>query len=88
MAVDPSVEERIARVLRSQNGAITYEQMIGAGLTRAAVRARVARRALVAVFYRVYVAGDPLMLPLARETAALLSLGRAAVLSHRSAAAI
>lgn len=88
MAVNMHVEDRIARVLRSQNAAITYEQLIAAGLTWAAVRARVNRRALVAVFYGVYVAGDPVLLPLALETAALLSLGPAAALSHRSAAAI
>jgi very-short-patch-repair endonuclease len=87
MAADPRVEERITNLLRSQNAAITYEQLIAAGLTRGAVRARVARRTLAAVFYRVYVAGDPVMLPLARETAALLSLGDA-VLSHRSAAGV
>jgi very-short-patch-repair endonuclease len=87
MAVDRRVEERVARVLRSQNAAITYEQLIAAGLSRAAIRARVARGALVAVFYRVYVAGDPVMLPLAAETSALLSLGDA-VLSHRSAATV
>jgi very-short-patch-repair endonuclease len=87
MAVDAHIEQRITRVLRSQNAAITYKQLIAAGLTWAAVRARVNRRALVAVFYRVYVAGDPVMLPLARETAALLSVGDA-VLSHRSAAAV
>jgi very-short-patch-repair endonuclease len=87
MAVDPRAEEQIARILRSQNAVITYEQLIGAGLTRAAARARIARGALTAVFHRVYVAGDPSMVPLARETAALLSLGDA-VLSHRSAAAV
>ena len=87
MAVDPRADERISHLLRSQNAAITYEQLIGAGLTWAGIRARVARRALVPIFYRVYVAGDSDLIPLSRETAALLSLGDA-VLSHRSAAAV
>jgi very-short-patch-repair endonuclease len=36
----------------------------------------------------VYIAGDPELLPLARESAALLSLGATSLLSHRTAAAI
>jgi very-short-patch-repair endonuclease len=36
----------------------------------------------------VYIVGDPELLPLASESAALLSFGEDAVLSHRSAAAI
>ena len=57
-------------------------------MTRAAIRARVKRGGLVAVFRDIYVAGDPELLPLARESAALLSLGPASFLSHRTAAAI
>jgi very-short-patch-repair endonuclease len=87
MAVDPWAEKAIEEILRSQNAAVTHAQLIGAGLTRSAIRARVARQALTPVFHRVYVAGDPALIPLARESAALLSLGDA-VLSHRSAAAV
>lgn len=86
VAVDQGAEEQVARVLRSQNAAITYEQLVGAGLTWAAIRARVARGVLVPIFHRVYISGSPVPLPLARETAALLSL-KGSVLSHRSAAA-
>lgn len=87
MARDPTVEGRITQLLRTQNAAVTYQQLISAGLTRSAVRARVARGALAAVYRGVYVAGDPALIPLAGESAVLLSLGDA-VLSHRSAAAI
>jgi very-short-patch-repair endonuclease len=87
MGVDRRSEERITRVLRAQNAAITCEQLLDAGLTWDAIRARVARHTLTPVFHRVYVAGDPTLVPLARESAALLSLGDA-VLSHRSAAAV
>ena len=82
------VARELRRVLRRQNSAIHGRQLRAAGLTRPATRARVVRGALVAVFQDVYVAGDPELLPLARESAALLSLGPASLLSHRSAAAV
>jgi very-short-patch-repair endonuclease len=82
------VARQVRRVLRRQNSAIHGRQLRAAGLTRSAIRARVARGALVAVFREVYVAGDLELLPLARESAALLSLGPASLLSHRSAAAV
>lgn len=40
------------------------------------------------MYHRVYALGDPALIPLCRETAALLSIQRGAVLSHRSAAAV
>ncbi|HEY2161856.1 MAG TPA: DUF559 domain-containing protein [Solirubrobacteraceae bacterium] len=73
---------------RGQNGAIDGEQLRAAGLTRSAIRARVGRGRLVRVFRDVYVLGDPELMPLALPTAALLSIGEDAVLSHRSAAAV
>ena len=62
--------------------------MRAVGLTREAIRARVARGRLVRIFRDVYAAGDPELMPLVRPTAALLALGPASALSHRSAAAI
>jgi very-short-patch-repair endonuclease len=73
---------------RAQNGAIEGDQLRAAGLTRSAIRARVARGRLVRVFPDVYIAGDPKLMPLALPAAALLSLGPDALLSHRSAAAM
>ncbi len=84
MGVDPAVR----RLLRCQNCAIHGQQLRKLGLTRDAIRARVARGSLVRAFQDVYIAGDPEMLPLARESASLLSLGPASFLSHRSAAAV
>ncbi len=52
------------------------------------MRAGVARGRLVKAFHGVYIVGDPELLPLARESAALLSLGPSSLLSHRSAAAV
>jgi hypothetical protein len=43
---------------------------------------------VVRQFKGVYIVGDPELMPLARPSAALLSLGPTAVLSHRSAAAV
>jgi hypothetical protein len=82
-----SVEDPV-RVARGQNGAIDGQQLRAAGLSRAAIRARVRRGRLVWAFRDVYVLGDPELMPLALPTAALFSIGPDAVLGHRSAAAI
>jgi very-short-patch-repair endonuclease len=71
-----------------QNAAVTAEQLHAVGLSRHAILARVKRGRLVPSFKGVYIVGDPELLPLAKESAALLSLGENAVLSHRSAAAV
>jgi very-short-patch-repair endonuclease len=78
-------EDQLAR--NTQNGAISWDQLRQLGLTPGAIQARVARGTLIHIFYRAYTLADPALLPLAREAAALLSLGDA-VISHRSAAAI
>ena len=73
---------------RKQNGAIHRDQLRRLGITRDAVRARVARGRLVFAFPGAYIVGDPKLMPLALPAAALLSLGSTACLSHRSAAAV
>jgi hypothetical protein len=88
MPVSADLTRRVVRRSRKQNGAIKTEQLHAAGLTRHAIDARVKRGRLVPWFYGVYIVGDPELMPLARQSAALLSLGPTAVLSHRSAAAI
>jgi very-short-patch-repair endonuclease/predicted transcriptional regulator of viral defense system len=88
MGVEAAQAREIVRLARAQNGAITATQLSAAGLTRDAVRARVDRGRLVRLFRGVYALGDPALMPLARESGAVLSLGDGAVLSHRSAAAI
>ncbi len=82
------VGREVRRLLRVQNCAIHGEQLRAAGVTREAIRARVRRGSLIRAFQDVYIAGDPELLPFAREAAALLSLGPASLLSHRTAAAI
>jgi very-short-patch-repair endonuclease len=87
MAIELEAVRWINRRSRAQNGAIRVEQLRAAGLTRSAIRARVARGRLVYLFAGVYGVGDPELVPLMRPAGALLSIGPNAVLSHRSAAA-
>jgi very-short-patch-repair endonuclease len=88
MPVNEDVTRAIVRLSREQNAAIRTEQLNAAGLTRHAIAARVKRGRLVPWCYGVYILGDPELLPLAKQSAALLSLGERAALSHRSAAAV
>lgn len=88
MAVARAVDQQIAELAQAQNGVITWRQLITFGLTPAAIRARTARHALLPVLHSVYAVADPALLPLALESAALLSLGRGTAISHRSAAAL
>jgi predicted transcriptional regulator of viral defense system len=88
MPVDAEVTRAIVRLSRDQNAAIKTEQLRAAGLTRHAIAARVKRGRLVPWFHGVYIVGDPELMPLAKPSAALLSLGPTATLSHRSAAAL
>lgn len=88
MPRDAELARGVVRRSRAQNGAIDAEQLHAAGLTRHAIHSRVKRGRLVRQFHGVYVVGDPELMPLARPSAALLSLGPSALLSHRSAAAL
>jgi very-short-patch-repair endonuclease len=88
MAAELSVARRVHGFSRAQNGAIKIEQLLRAGLTRSAIRSRVAHGRLVPLFYGVYGVGDPELVALMRPSGALLSIGESAVLSHRSAAAV
>jgi very-short-patch-repair endonuclease len=88
MPADGDVARAVRRLSRSQNAAVRAEQLHAIGLTRHAILARVKRGRLVPRFKGVYIVGDPALLPLANESAALLSLGDRAVLSHRSAATV
>ncbi|MFL5823656.1 MAG: type IV toxin-antitoxin system AbiEi family antitoxin domain-containing protein [Solirubrobacteraceae bacterium] len=87
MAVPEGVLRGISQLARGQNGVVTWEQLLAAGLTPAMIRTLLKRGFLTRLFRGVYAVADPALLPLARDTAALLSLGDA-VLSHRSAVAL
>jgi very-short-patch-repair endonuclease/predicted transcriptional regulator of viral defense system len=88
MAVDPAVEREIGRLAVAQNGCVTLEQLVAAGYTGAAIKTRVVRGDLHRLQRGVYAVGEPALLPLAAESAAVLSLRAPAIISHRSAAAI
>lgn len=80
-----AIETATRRLIRAQNGAVSWRQLRAAGWTESEIKTRVKRGAWVRRHHGVYIAGDPALLPLAEESAALLSLGPNAVLSHRSA---
>lgn len=81
------VEECIAAVAARQHGAVTYRQLLEAGVSPAGVARRLASGRLRRLYHGVYLAA---LNPLARtrEMAAVLASGAAAVLSDFSAAAV
>ena len=74
------------RLRRRQHAAASWEQLLDAGWTRAQIRTRVDRREWQRPFRSVYILGDPAVIPLAIESAVLLSLGSDAALSCRTSA--
>ncbi len=84
----PTRPHDIVPLSRAQHGAVSLEQLRSAGLTPTEIRTRVRHGRLVHLWRGVYAAGDPELMPLVRPAAALLSLGPASCLSHRSACAI
>jgi very-short-patch-repair endonuclease len=72
----------------TQNGVVGCRQLYASGTTCSAIKAAVGAGRLFRMFHGTYAIADPTLLPLAWETAALLSLGPDSFLSHRSAAAI
>ena len=83
---DPAV----SAIAERQDGAISVEQLRDLGLGEGAIRHRVARARLHRFHHGVYAVGHPRLTPRGRLWAAVLSCGGsgAAVLSHRSAAAV
>jgi very-short-patch-repair endonuclease len=67
---------------------VSYAQLLGCGLTSHAIEHRAATGRLHRVHRGVYAVGHASLPPLGPEVAALLALGPAAVLSHRSAAVV
>jgi very-short-patch-repair endonuclease len=79
-----SIEEVVAGFAGGQHGVVTRRQLLGAGLTPRVVRGLVKARRIRPLHRGVYVAG-PVVVPQAREMAAVLACGGGAVVSHRSA---
>jgi len=77
-------EERIADLVARQHGVVTRAQLMGAGVSSAAIGRRLKAGRLRALHGGVYLAG-PIEPERAREMAAALAGGPAAALSHTSA---
>jgi predicted transcriptional regulator of viral defense system len=77
---------RIAQLADCQHGVIALLQLLGLGLSAAAVRHRVAIGQLHRVHAGVYAVGYPRLTRKGHYMAAVLACGRRSALSHRSAA--
>ncbi len=86
--VDGGADSAIARLASAQCGLVTRRQLEAIGLGRGAIGHRLAQDRLHALHRGVYLVGHPVPPPLARELAAVLACGPAAVISHRSAAGL
>jgi very-short-patch-repair endonuclease len=78
----------VARIATSQNGAVTYEQLLQAGLQHSGIGRRSDRGLLHRIHRGIYVPGHEALADRARETAAILATGEKAVISHASAASL
>jgi very-short-patch-repair endonuclease len=81
-------DRAIAGIAASQHGVVTRAQLLGVGLSRKAIQHRLDKHRLHPIHRGVYLVGHPIPPPLAREMAAVLACGDAAVISHDSAAAM
>jgi very-short-patch-repair endonuclease len=81
-------DRAIAELAVKQHGVVTSAQLAAAGLGRGAIRHRLVQSRLHRVHPKVFLVGNGIASPLAREAAALLSCGRNSALSHRPAASI
>lgn len=80
------VNLEIRRLARDQYGIVTTRQLVGAGLSRAAIAKRVKAGRLYRVHQGVYAVGHDGLSKEARWMAAVLTCGSGAVLSHGAAA--
>ena len=81
-------ERAIGNAAAAQRGLVHLRQLRAAGFGRTRATRLVKRGSLYPLLPRVFAVGRPALEPLALELAVVLWLGRDAVLSHRSAAAI
>lgn len=86
--VEPSAEQAIAALAGLQHGVVSLSQMLGAGLSRGAVKRRSAGGRLHRVHRGVYAVGHSCLTDHGRWMAAVLAAGPGTVLSHRSAGAL
>jgi very-short-patch-repair endonuclease len=80
-------DRALAAIAARQLGLVTTTDLTTAGITRGALARRIAAARLRLLYRGVYVLG-PVLVPNARQLAAVLSCGTDAVLSHHTAAAL
>ena len=85
-AATRAADRAIAALAARQHGVVSADQLLTCGLSRKAIRGRVAAGRLHAVHAGVYAVGHPAVGDHGRWLAAVLAGGSGAVLSHRSAA--
>jgi very-short-patch-repair endonuclease len=86
MRVDPAVDRAIQRLAADKQGRLTTAELRRAGLSPAAIEARVDRGTFTRLRRGLYAVGDPALHRFGPEAGALAAAGRRAMLSHRSAA--
>jgi very-short-patch-repair endonuclease len=84
----PSLERRLAGVADRQYGVLTREQLTASGLSAHGIHERVRTRRLLRLHRGVYAIGHRRLRREGHWLAAVLACGKAAVLSHASAAAL
>jgi predicted transcriptional regulator of viral defense system len=82
-----SSDGAIAALAAGQHGVVSVAQLLDAGLSRDAIDIRARSGRLHRLYRGVYAVGHTALTQRSRELAAVLSCGRHAVLSHRSAGA-
>lgn len=88
VAVRGRGDEAISRIASLQRGRVTRDQLLGAGLTRGAIRHRLKHGRLHERYPGVYVVGHDAAQPLGAETDAVLFLAGFGVLDHGSSSNI
>lgn len=78
----------IARLAATQDGVVSREQLLTAGISGDAIAWRLKSGRLHRIHPGIYLVGHATPAPGARERAALLACGEGVVLSHRTAAAL
>jgi very-short-patch-repair endonuclease len=82
------LRREVVAVANAQHGAVSLEQLVSLGMTERTIRRWVASRWLQRLHQGVYAVGHVALRPEGRWMSAVLACGAAAVLSHRSGAAL
>ena len=86
--IDQRTRSSLWALIDGQHGVVARRQLLALGFGRQAIEHRIAKGRLHPVFRGVYAVGRPRLTQHGRWTAAVLSCGPEAVLSHEAAAAL